>query len=88
MGQVNEGNREARRLREGGAHKPPSGLSERASADEATVREENDDGHAPRKLLAAHVALVAARGRARSARGGRGVKPPRASSGTMRCKRV
>ena len=50
-------------------------------AKRAQRDEENDDGHAPRKMLAAHVAPVAPCGRDLSARGGRGVKRPRLSSG-------
>ena len=82
---MNNGKRAARCLLACGAHKPPSGFSARASANGAGVRRENDDGYAPRKMMGAHAALVAARGRGRSARGGRGVEQPRATSGGMAC---
>ena len=67
------------------AQKPPGVTARRERANEARVRRENDDGYAPRKMMGAHAALVAARGRGRSARGGRGVEQPRATSGGMAC---
>ena len=49
-------------------------------------REKNDDAHAPRNTCAAHVDIVAPRGRPHSAGRERAAKPPRAAE-EANCKR-
>ena len=56
--------------------------------NDGEVREKNDDAHAPRNTCAAHVAMVAPRGRLHSAGRERVAKPPRAAEEVNRLREL